>query len=118
MRVGYMLLVLIVELLTGCKRVEQINYAAIPITPVTVLMAQDMMEPGLSSRDKAARGSNFNNDFKPISMAEDVHNTQGDHFTSNHIDFSPTLPLPPMPCIIATYLPFRSDVKKLKSVLP
>jgi hypothetical protein len=118
MRVRHTLLVLIVELLTGCKRAEQINYAAIPITPVTVLLAQDMMEPGLSSRDQGARDTNFNNAFKPISVVEEAHDMQGGHFTSNHIDFSPTLPLPPMPCIIATYLPFRSDVKKLNSALP
>ena len=89
-----MLILLIVELVIGCKREKQINYTTVPITPVTALLAQDMGEP-----DRA---------YKPL----------GDHFTSNDIDFSPTLPFASMPCIMATYFPFRSEVKKLNSVLP
>jgi hypothetical protein len=94
MRVQNALLLLIVELFVGCKREKQINYIAIPITPVTALLAQDMAKP------------------------EQAHKTPAIYFTSKVIDFSPTLPLRSTPCIIATYFPLRSDVKKLNSVLP
>ena len=33
------------ELLIGCKREKQINYAPIPITPVPALLVQDVTEP-------------------------------------------------------------------------
>ena len=94
MRVRHALLLLIVELLIGCKREKQINYTGTPIIPVTAMFAQDMVEP------------------------DQDHNAAANHFTSNVIDFSPTRPLRSTPCIIATYFPLRSDVKKLNSVLP
>ena len=94
MEVRDALLPLIVELFIGCKGDKQINYTAGPITPATALLVQDMTE-----QDQAPK-------------------TPAIHFTSKVIDFSPTLPVRSTPCIIATYLPLRSDVKKLNSVLP
>ena len=45
MRLRYLLPFLIMELVIGCKRENQINYAPIPITPVPALLVRDVAEP-------------------------------------------------------------------------
>jgi hypothetical protein len=106
MRLRYALLILIMELLMGCKREKQINYAPMPITPVPALFVQDL-------------GSVPTSIFLLKTAYTEGHSESlANHFTSKDIDFSPTLPLASIPCIIATYLPLRSEVKKLISVLP